>query len=259
MPGPAVSPQSRASLAALHNMSPAETFRRLTHFLKSLGVRQVYDTSCSRDLALLEAAQEFCARYLAAHPQLATQQAQGASVTAQSRVQQLPDQQAAGSPGPQPGGASYRGEAADPAQQQSLEPYQAPEHALQQQSKDKGTRQPPRHGAQLPAIANGWHQAPAPPPAASWQQPFPRVTRGASGPGQDGSQGLPLPMLASACPGWVCYAEKTHGDYVLPYISTTKSPQVSLCWLHKLHALCQTPVAFHASATLPAVVPAYNA
>lgn len=37
----------------------------------------------------------------------------------------------------------------------------------------------------------------------------------------------PLPMLASACPGWVCYAEKTHGSYILPYISTTKSPQVS--------------------------------
>ncbi|KYR00286.1 nuclear prelamin A recognition factor-like protein [Tieghemostelium lacteum] len=34
-----------------------------------------------------------------------------------------------------------------------------------------------------------------------------------------------LPMLSSACPGWICYAEKTHGDYILPYISTTKSPQ----------------------------------
>lgn len=34
-----------------------------------------------------------------------------------------------------------------------------------------------------------------------------------------------LPMLTSACPGWVCYAEKTHGSYILPYISTTKSPQ----------------------------------
>ena len=33
-------------------------------------------------------------------------------------------------------------------------------------------------------------------------------------------------MLASACPGWVCYAEKTHGSYVLPHISATKSPQV---------------------------------
>jgi iron only hydrogenase large subunit-like protein len=34
----------------------------------------------------------------------------------------------------------------------------------------------------------------------------------------------PLPMLASACPGWVCYAEKTHGE-VLPHISGVKSPQ----------------------------------
>lgn len=27
------------------------------------------------------------------------------------------------------------------------------------------------------------------------------------------------------CAGWVCYAEKTHGNFILPYISTTKSPQ----------------------------------
>lgn len=25
--------------------------------------------------------------------------------------------------------------------------------------------------------------------------------------------------------GWICYAEKTHGDFILPYISTTRSPQ----------------------------------
>ncbi|KAK8730600.1 hypothetical protein OTU49_007829 [Cherax quadricarinatus] len=34
-----------------------------------------------------------------------------------------------------------------------------------------------------------------------------------------------LPMLASACPGWICYAEKTHGSYILPYISNGRSPQ----------------------------------
>ncbi|NWU98538.1 NARFL factor, partial [Upupa epops] len=34
-----------------------------------------------------------------------------------------------------------------------------------------------------------------------------------------------LPMLASACPGWICYAEKTHGSFIIPYISTAKSPQ----------------------------------
>jgi iron only hydrogenase large subunit-like protein len=40
-----------------------------------------------------------------------------------------------------------------------------------------------------------------------------------------GSRAGLLPMLASACPGWVCYAEKTHGQFVLPYIASSKSPQ----------------------------------
>ncbi|XP_045396990.1 cytosolic iron-sulfur assembly component 3 isoform X4 [Lemur catta] len=34
-----------------------------------------------------------------------------------------------------------------------------------------------------------------------------------------------LPMLASACPGWICYAEKTHGSFIIPHISTARSPQ----------------------------------
>nr|XP_045238689.1 cytosolic iron-sulfur assembly component 3 isoform X2 [Macaca fascicularis] len=34
-----------------------------------------------------------------------------------------------------------------------------------------------------------------------------------------------LPLLASACPGWICYAEKTHGSFILPHISTARSPQ----------------------------------
>ncbi|BFF94009.1 probable cytosolic Fe-S cluster assembly factor GL21135 [Drosophila madeirensis] len=34
-----------------------------------------------------------------------------------------------------------------------------------------------------------------------------------------------LTMLSSSCPGWVCYAEKTHGTFILPYIATTRSPQ----------------------------------
>ncbi|XP_019737041.1 cytosolic Fe-S cluster assembly factor narfl [Hippocampus comes] len=37
-----------------------------------------------------------------------------------------------------------------------------------------------------------------------------------------------LPMMTSACPGWICYAEKTHGDFILPYISTTRSPQAMM-------------------------------
>ena len=33
-----------------------------------------------------------------------------------------------------------------------------------------------------------------------------------------------LPILSSACPGWICYTEKSH-PYVLPHLSRLKSPQ----------------------------------
>ena len=34
-----------------------------------------------------------------------------------------------------------------------------------------------------------------------------------------------FPILTSSCPGWVCYAEKTHGSWILPYVSRVKSAQ----------------------------------
>lgn len=42
---------------------------------------------------------------------------------------------------------------------------------------------------------------------------------------QLGSSDAKLPILTSSCPGWICYAEKTHGSFILPYISRVKSPQ----------------------------------
>ncbi|KAI8115080.1 hypothetical protein FF38_10900 [Lucilia cuprina] len=42
---------------------------------------------------------------------------------------------------------------------------------------------------------------------------------------RDNDPSKPFPMLSSSCPGWVCYAEKTHGTFILPYIATTRSPQ----------------------------------
>ncbi len=33
-----------------------------------------------------------------------------------------------------------------------------------------------------------------------------------------------LPLFVSSCPGWICFAEKTYPQ-VIPYLSTTKSPQ----------------------------------
>lgn len=34
-----------------------------------------------------------------------------------------------------------------------------------------------------------------------------------------------LHCVAVFCSGWICYAEKTHGEFILPHISTTRSPQ----------------------------------
>ncbi|KAH7170899.1 iron hydrogenase [Dactylonectria macrodidyma] len=44
------------------------------------------------------------------------------------------------------------------------------------------------------------------------------------GAGQPGNANPKNPILASSCPGWVCYAEKTH-PHVLPHLSKVKSPQ----------------------------------
>lgn len=109
-----LSPQSRASLASYFDLSPSQIFRKLTTFFKSLGVKAIFDTSCSRDLALIEACNEFIMRY-----------------------------------------------------------------------KKLGL--------------------------ASVEE-----------------NGSTLPMLSSACPGWICYAEKTLGSYILPYISSVKSPQQAI-------------------------------
>ncbi|KAL5717640.1 Cytosolic Fe-S cluster assembly factor nar1 [Ranunculus cassubicifolius] len=119
-----LSPQSRASLASHFGISPSQVFRKLTTFFKSLGVKAVYDTSCSRDLSLIESCNEFVARF----------------------KEQL--------------------------------------------------------------SANGE------------------------------SSKVSLPMISSSCPGWICYAEKTLGSYILPYISSVKSPQQTIGAIIK-HHLCQ--------------------
>ena len=61
----------------------------------------------------------------------------------------------------------------------------------------------------------------------------------------------PLPVLSSACPGFVCYAEKTHGPTLLKHISAVKSPQAVMGTIVKsrvAEALGVAPDAlFHAS------------
>jgi iron only hydrogenase large subunit-like protein len=40
----------------------------------------------------------------------------------------------------------------------------------------------------------------------------------------DSKSSVKKPILTSACPGWICYAEKTH-PHILPHLSRLKSPQ----------------------------------
>ncbi|KAL7130441.1 hypothetical protein ABFS83_13G134400 [Erythranthe nasuta] len=119
-----LSPQSRASLAVHFGISPLQVFQKLTTFLKSLGVKAVFDTSSSRDLTLIESCNEFLTRY-------------------------------------------KQSKSADDEKSKSA-----------------------------------------------------------------------LPMISSACPGWICYAEKTLGSYILPHISSVKSPQQTIGAAIKNH-LCE--------------------
>jgi iron only hydrogenase large subunit-like protein len=41
---------------------------------------------------------------------------------------------------------------------------------------------------------------------------------------QRAQESHPLPVISASCPGWVCYAEKTH-HAILPYLSSIRSPQ----------------------------------
>lgn len=46
-------------------------------------------------------------------------------------------------------------------------------------------------------------------------------------------------VCLSLISGWICYAEKQLGSYILPYISSVKSPQQSMGAAIK-HHICQT-------------------
>ncbi|KAB5551554.1 hypothetical protein DKX38_008865 [Salix brachista] len=119
-----LSPQSRASLAVYLGISPLQVFKKLTTFFKSLGVKAVFDTSCSRDLTLIETCNEFVCQYKQSQLNI------------------------------------------------------------------------------------------------------------------DEKSNPSLPMLSSACPGWICYAEKQLGSYILPYVSSVKSPQQTIGATIK-HHICQ--------------------
>ena len=65
-----------------------------------------------------------------------------------------------------------------------------------------------------------------------------------------------LPMLTSACPGWVCYAEKTQPSSI-PHISTAKSAQQVLGTALK-RAVCAATSTPPASVFHVTIMPCYD-
>lgn len=62
-------------------------------------------------------------------------------------------------------------------------------------------------------------------PAASSSAVAPSRASASGASGAASSSRPLLPLIASACPGWVCYAEKSVGEAAVPLLSSAMSPQ----------------------------------
>ncbi|CAI5509062.1 unnamed protein product [Closterium sp. Naga37s-1] len=195
-----LSPQSRAALAAHYKITPLQAFRKLTLFLHSLGVAAVFDTSASRDVALIEACHEFvCAfrRHATAHATTALASApagtMNGSVSGQAAMPHASSDHRAAA-GATPSTPSDMVPTAGSAA--------ATEAAAAAAARESSAEAAQKSGQSAPPNAT-------PPPIPTDSLPH-------------------LPVLASACPGWVCYAEKAHGEYILPHMSRVKSAQQTM-------------------------------
>ncbi|CAI5507575.1 unnamed protein product [Closterium sp. Naga37s-1] len=194
-----LSPQSRAALAAHYKITPLQAFRKLTSFLHSLGVAAVFDTSASRDVALIEACHEFvCAfrRHAAAHATTALASASAPAGTMNGSVSGLAAMPHASSDHRAAAGAT-------PLASSDMVPTARSAAATEAAAgRESGAEAAQESGQSAPPNAT-------PPPIPTDSLPH-------------------LPVLASACPGWVCYAEKAHGEYILPHMSRVKSAQQTM-------------------------------
>ena len=184
-----LSPQSIASIAAFTGTCSNDMFLRVASVIKSLGVKYVLDTSSAGDVALIESREEFLARYQ----------------NGRSTLWEKPPHTVAASSStvfliPETGNGNRKSKDAE----QSISLF--------------GTDVKSLVGSG--SISNGYKttdSSNSPDKGDGFGNDLLFV-----GSAINGDQALP--MLASQCPGWVCYAEKTQPQS-LPFISHTKSPQ----------------------------------
>ncbi|CAI5528498.1 unnamed protein product [Closterium sp. Naga37s-1] len=212
---------SLAALAAHYKITPLQAFRKLTSFLHSLGVAAVFDTSASRDVALIEACHEFvCAfrRHTAAHATTALASAPAGTMN-----------------GPGSGQAAVPHASSDDRAAAGATPL-APSDMVPTAPSTAG-----RESSVEAAQESGQSAPPnaTPPPIPTDSLPH-------------------LPVLASACPGWVCYAEKAHGEYILPHMSRVKSAQQTMGALLKRFYASQLTTTPEQLYHVAVVMPCYN-
>ncbi|KAJ9523910.1 hypothetical protein QJQ45_022344, partial [Haematococcus lacustris] len=219
-----ISAQSRSALAAFYGLSPGETQQRLAAWLASRGVASVLDLGTARDMALVETAAEFIARWgRAAWWVVGTawcdvgDEGPEEPVAADNKVSLLMPGYTWRHPHPAAAAAAAATATATAAAAAILSARFRASRRHQQQHQQQRPKQPACPPTTQPLTQQ------------QQQQVQPESRQGAEG--QEGEAcGTPdapgpLPMLASACPGWVCYAEKTQSESLLPFIASTKSPQ----------------------------------
>ena len=206
----AMSPQSRAAIASRLGISSGEAFLRIASVLKGMGVRYVVDVASAADIALIEAREEFLLRNRlsssgSSNPAAATQGSSSSNSNSGSSSS---------------GSKAYWEKPPTTVAHSSTRLKVIPANASAQ---DFEQLQPTYVGAPpLPSsslLMSSSAEAPSGENAVHMQNGDHSVT-------------MPMPMIVSSCPGWVCYAEKTQPQ-VLPYMSSVKSAQQILGCLLK--------------------------
>jgi iron only hydrogenase large subunit-like protein len=199
-----VSRQAVASLAVHYGLSdPADCFERLRAFLTtSLGFDAVVDTVVAAEISLLESADEFVRRVRAARR---TPAAPAAGVVSAAHA------------------ASSRGKVPWVAPTPTVAVSATHSKVVTEGSNAWSADLPLVDHASFSTSSGIWSGGAASGGAASASTAAVRPDAAVES-GAGGSIDGPLPVLASSCPGWVCYAEKTVPES-LPFVSAVKSPQ----------------------------------
>lgn len=223
-----ITPQARASLAERFGLSTAETHARLLTFLREReGIHHLVDSSLGADFSLLEAGEEFVRRWR--HVENRAGPATGSGIGGSGGAR--PPLAAWAAPPPTVALSSTRRFNVELGREE-INQMQGQEAVatggVNGDGNDVGLVSGKRvRDGELPVVglASSSSGGAGGDGAGGGSAGGVQGERGEGGGGPRPPRGPgELLVLTSACPGWVCYAEKTAPE-ALPFMSTVKSPQ----------------------------------